>query len=52
MVLRAVVGIDGDDVEGFGDFEFVDVAVDGVGEVLRHELVGAAIFANECGLPA
>ena len=33
------------------DLEFVDVGMHGSGEVLRDELVGAAVFADERGLP-
>ena len=52
MVLRAEeVGVEADDVEGFGDLELVDVFVEVIGEVLGDELVGAAVLTNERGLP-
>ncbi len=51
VVLRAVVDVGGDDVEGLGDLDFVDVGVHHGAEVLGDELIGAAICADQRGLP-
>jgi hypothetical protein len=51
VVLDAVVDVVGDDVERFGDCGLVDVHLHHAAVVLGDELIGAAIGADESGLP-
>ena len=46
-----MIGVVGGDVEDFATSNSLTSRMHGSGEVLRDELVGAAVFADQSGLP-